>query len=270
MEDNRNDIMKKIDDLWDSYCDQFKTVIFRDQYNLADEDFYNIMLRSIDENIDYLSWFEARDTNKIDIISDITKGSNTELATQLVKAYDQLSMQNMTAEEQYAMLNYLVSSTNNLTKDVGSVIDRMTLTLKEQTLEEIKATIKQYIYTPKELSELAELRETVLAYVLNKSNTALDLSVTEINKRISELFNIVQITNYSYRTRRSVLSEFEYIKSEIEADLKYLISDNNTEFGSIGLRNKLNSTGYFVGEDFPTATSFTQMWQKEKSSQHQI
>lgn len=254
--DNRTEIMKKIDDLWDIYCDQFQTVIFIDQYNLTEEDFYEIMKRSVDENIDYLSHFEISDIDIIHIISDINKGCNSEIEAQLRRAYNELKLQNINVEEQYAILNYLFSSINNLVENVGSIIDGMIITMKEMNLEEIKAITKPYIWIPKELSELKRIRETVLDCALNKSDNNVTIDITEINKRISDLFNIVQITNYKYRNRSSVLLEFEYLKGEIEKDVKYVTSGDSNEFGSIGLQDKINGTGGFVTEDFATESGF--------------
>lgn len=70
--DRRSDVRKKIDELWNTYCELFDTCISLDAFALTEEKMLDLMSRSVEDKVDYLSPFILEDCE--DSLSFATSG----------------------------------------------------------------------------------------------------------------------------------------------------------------------------------------------------
>lgn len=256
--DSRSTTRKKIDELWNTYCEMFDTFISLDEFALDEEDFLGIMLRSIEDKSDYLKAFILSDKEGEDIrdelIKDITDDSCSEL---LKKAYVSLALKNYNLDRQYMILNMIYEYLNNCDGDINTYYDNLVNELKEKETSELLELASNYQWWPEEILELRKLCENVLDKEKNGgdlSNNSFDNN--EIMDRIKDLYRIIQVTNYKYAGRERVVGEYIFLRNRIEQTCERNVSTKPFENKSDSVCGEDNNRPLFGAYGFSEWKSF--------------
>lgn len=246
-------------EIWDEYCDLFDVCISRDEYSLEDEDFYEITLRSIVDKTDYLARFNVDDEafDKSQLLYDIV-GDDDEAVATLSAIYESLALNKLNLDKQFMVLNMLYNC-KIATEELGK---------SENLLNEINLDInelidssQEYRWWPEAIIELRQLRTSVLdmAWAVYENEQVLSGEIEDYEKKISLLYDVIQVTNYKYASRKLVKGEFNFLKSEIEKDCTYIVQRNADVVYSAGLSDKIMGISGFDSASFSLDSGFKEM-----------
>lgn len=189
---------------------------------LEEEDKRGIMQRSVAEGEDYLKRFIPWVVTLDELLDSVNLTGDNKINTELRTLYEMLDLKDYTIEERYAVLSMVYAMIQG-----REVCDAVQFSyLKNFSHNELVTLASPYMFVPKHIKELQGLHRTLLDAVGLKSKgmELPTIDVEDVRRRVLHALDVIQITNYPFRSRDSILSTFNYLSKEINKALNYIIT----------------------------------------------
>lgn len=264
-EDDRTELQKKTDEICPIYCERFHTVSYRDQYCVDEEQVYKLMSKSLADGIDYLSRFKLEYPNKKEgsvdeeMMRSIMRDASPWAEEILNQVFDRLNLRKLNADERYSVLAYAY---DELQYDTGDEEKRGELLLEQLgrlPIDELLSISEPYLWKVPELEQLRALRERVLSCALNQYNGVTEENALDedlVKQEGSKLMDLIFVSRYKFGNRNKILSEADFLMSEIEKDLTYLSSGRDDSDLSFGLITETTEKVHFEYKSFGVDPDF--------------
>lgn len=142
------------------------------------------------------------------IINDIMETKDRGVYKLLSDIHDTLSLQNQDVKYRYSIIKMFYDMVKDCEDDIDSIRTNLIDGIREGELSTFIELSRRYQWWPEEILELRDMLDKSITGHVDKK-TVLD--------SINEEYNKIQVANYRFTDKATVLTEFRRLKNELES-----------------------------------------------------